>query len=416
MRRTLATILIASVALVTVGRAQADLTAVVYASGFTAPVAILQDPTDPLVQFVVEQGGRVRAVRGGTVQPTDFLSLAGSIATGGERGLLGMALAPDYAASGRFYVNFTNAAGHTVIARYRRSSNPLIAESGSRFDLRWNGAGNPAYIAQPYANHNGGHLAFGPDGFLYIGMGDGGSGDDPGHAAQSPSQLLGKMLRVDVNVSDADPIGYRIPPTNPFVSGAPVSARGEIWAFGLRNPWRFSFDSPALGGTGALIIGDVGQNNWEEIDYEPAGRAGRNYGWRNREGARNYITSLPPAYTPLIDPIHEYNHTAGQSVTGGYVYRGALLPSRYRGRYFFADFIRGRVWSFAVGLASNGEGQALDLQEHTSALSTLQPLGTISAFGVDAAGELFVVCYTRGAIVKMVSGLPSPPRNLRIIR
>ncbi|MGE3510226.1 MAG: sorbosone dehydrogenase family protein [Vicinamibacterales bacterium] len=416
MRRAILASVIGGLALTTGAGAQADLSAVTYASGFAAPVAIVQDPTDPAVQFVVEQGGRIRALRAGSVQSADFLNLVGSVATGGERGLLGMAFAPDSATSRRFYVNFTNPSGHTVVARFRRSANPLIADPASRFDLRWNGAGNPAVIEQPFANHNGGHLAFGPDGYLYIGMGDGGSGDDPGHLAQSPSQLLGKMLRVDVNVADSDPLGYRVPPTNPFVSGAPILARGEIWAFGLRNPWRFSFDDPTRGGTGAMFIGDVGQNNWEEIDYQPAGRGGRNYGWRNREGAHDYVTSQPPAFTPLVDPIHEYSHSAGQSVTGGYVYRGSQLPGRYRGRYFFADFVRGRIWSFATAPASNGEVTAQGLEEHTAALSPQQALGTISSFGVDAAGELFLVCYTRGLVAKVVSALPSPPRNLRIIR
>jgi glucose/arabinose dehydrogenase len=397
-------------------QAQGDVAGRVHATGFTLPVAMVQDPTDPSVQFVVEQGGRIRVIRGGVVQPTDFLNLAGTVAAGGERGLLGMAVAPDPAVGGRLFVNFTNTAGHTVIARYRRSANPLVADPASRFDLRWNGATGPAFISQPYANHNGGDLAFGPDGFLYIGLGDGGSGDDPGHLAQAADQLLGKMLRVDVNVADDDPVGYRIPAGNPFVSGGPVTARPEIWAFGLRNPWRYSFDDPIRGGTGGMFIGDVGQSGWEEIDYEPPGRGGRNYGWRNREGAHAHIASPPPAYTPLVDPIHEYGRDVGQSITGGYVYRGTRLPSRFRGRYFFADFVRGRVWSFAVAPAGNGEVRALDLQEHTAALSIGQPLGTVSAFAVDAAGELFVVCYTRGTILRIVSTQPGTPRGLRVVR
>lgn len=404
--------------LVLVGQSGPDISAVVHASGFTSPVAVVQDPTDRTVQFVVEQAGRVRAVRGGTIQSPDFLSLVGSIGIGGERGLLGMAFAPDYATSGRFYLNFTNAQGHTVVARFRRSSNPLVADVASRFDLRWNGAGNPAYITRPdgFGNHNGGHLAFGPDGYLYIGPGDGGSANDPSNRSQTPGDLLGKMLRVDVSVDDSDPIGYRVPPTNPFVSGGPVAARHEIWSFGLRNPWRYAFDDPARGGTGALLIGDVGQGRLEEVDYEPAGRGGRNYGWRYKEGTLDNVTSLPPAYTPLVNPIHEYGRTSGQSVTGGYVYRGALLPAAYRGRYFFADFVSGRVWSFAITTTGTGEGQALDLQEHTSALSQAQPLGTISSFGVDADGELLIVSYSRGVILKVVGTVPRAPQNLRIVR
>lgn len=402
--------------LVLVGQTPADLNTAVLASGFTSPIAVVQDTTNRSVQFVVEQGGRIRVVRDGTVLGTDFLNLSGSIAAGGERGLLGMALAPNYASSGRFYMNFTNTSGHTIVARFRRSPDPLVADPDSRFDLRWNGAGSPPQIDQPYSNHNGGHLAFGPDGYLYVGLGDGGSGNDPENRAQTPGTLLGKMLRVDVNVQDGHPVGYTVPASNPFLSGGPAGTRPEIWAFGLRNPWRYSFDDPALGGTGALFVGDVGQGGWEEIDYEPAGAGGRNYGWRNREGAHDNVTSVAPAYTPLIDPIHEYARSVGQSVTGGYVYRGSRLPSRFRGRYFFADFVRGRVWSFTV-VEGGGDAQAQNLQEHTATLGAAQPLGTISSFGLDADGELLIVAYGRGAVLRVVSvAAPRPPENVRIVR
>src|SRR5262245_4536911 len=259
---------------------RAQLRARTYATGFTSPVAFVQDPGDAAAQFVVQQGGRIRVVRDGTVLPGDFLNLASTIVSGGEQGLLGLAFPPDGASSGRVFVNFTDRAGNTVVARFRRSSDPFVGDAPSRFDLRWSGALGPAFVEQPFSNHNGGHLLFGPDGFLYIGLGDGGSGNDPAHRAQTPSELLGKMLRIDVGVTDSDPIGYRIPPGNPFASGG---ARPEIWSFGLRNPWRYTFDDPSRGGTGAMLIGDVGQDRWEEIDYEPAGRGGRNYGWRNRE-------------------------------------------------------------------------------------------------------------------------------------
>ena len=276
-----------------------------YAMGFAAPVAFVQDPTDPAVQFVVEQGGHIRVVRNGVVLPTDFLDLSSVISTGGERGLLGLAFAPDYRDSGRFFVNLTDAAGNTVVARFHRSTNPLVADAASRFDLHWGGPSGPSFITQPYANHNGGNLVFGPDGFLYIGMGDGGSANDPQNRAQDPTELLGKMLRIDVGVPDSDPTGYRVPGSNPFLSAGPAGTLPEIWSFGLRNPWRYSFDDPARGGTGALIIGDVGQDMWEEVDYEPAGRGGHNYGWRYREGAHDNVTTLPPAFLPLTDPIHE---------------------------------------------------------------------------------------------------------------
>src|SRR6185503_13809673 len=260
----------------------------------------------------------------------------------GEQGLLGLAFPPDAAISQRFFVNFTNRGGDTVVARFRRSSNPLVADAESRFDLRWGGA-SQTVIEQPFANHNGGHLAFGPDGYLYIGLGDGGSGNDPDHRSQNPRELLGKMLRIDVNVPDTDGAGYRVPPDNPFLSSGPSGTRPEIWSFGLRNPWRYSFDDPARGGTGALVIGDVGQNRWEEIDYEPARRGGRNYGWRNREGTSEHVTTLPPAFEPLTNPIYEYGHSVGSAVIGGYVYRGTRLGAAFRGRYFFADFGSGGV-------------------------------------------------------------------------
>lgn len=395
-----------------VADAAAQLRTRVHASGFTQPLAFVQDPTDPAVQFVLEQAGRIRVVRNGTVQAADFLDLTASVRSGGEQGLLGLAFPPDAGLTGRFYVNFTRTDGHTVIARFRRSPDPLVADPASRFDLRWNGAGGEPLIAQPFSNHNGGHLAFGPDGFLYIGLGDGGSGNDPNHFAQDPSVLLGKMLRVDVGVPDSHPIGYLVPGDNPFVASP---ARSEIWSFGWRNPWRYTFDDPSRGGTGAMITGDVGQNRWEEIDYEPLGRGGRNYGWRNREGAHDNVTSRPPAFTPLVDPIHEYDHSTGSSITGGYVYRGTALAADLRGRYFFADFIRSRVWSIAVTVDIDGQARASDLREHTEDLGGVAQLANVASFGVDADGELYIVSYGRGVILKIV-GPPPTPGSLRIIR
>jgi glucose/arabinose dehydrogenase len=376
--------------------AQGRLRSQVYASGFTAPIAFVQDPLDRGVQFVVEQAGRIRVVRNGTVQPTDFLDLRTTVLSGGERGLLGLAFAPT-ASSGRFFVNFTNRSGDTVVARFRRSADPLVADPASRFDLRFGGA-------------------VGPDGYLYIGLGDGGSGDDPEHRAQNPQELLGKMLRVDVNVDETHPVGYQVPGTNPFVIGGAVAARPEIWAFGLRNPWRYSFDDPARGGTGALVIGDVGQSAFEEIDYEPPNRGGRNYGWRNREGAHDNVTSRPPAFLPLVDPVHEYGRASGQSITGGYVYRGSALGAAYTGRYFFADYVQGRVWSIALTLDGQGEARASGLMEHTAELGGQSQLGNISSFGVDADGELYLVSLTRGTVLSVAGLAPPTPTDLRVIR
>jgi glucose/arabinose dehydrogenase len=198
----------------------------------------------------------------------------------------------------------------------------------------------------------------------------------------------------------------------------PIGARPEIWAFGLRNPWRYNFDDPARGGTGALIIGDVGQNHYEEIDYEPANRGGRNYGWRNREGLHDNVTSRPPAYLPLIDPIHEYDHTVGQSITGGFVYRGSALPAEYRGRYFFADFVTGRVFSIGLAVDANGEARNTGVIEHTAELSAAAPFGSVSSFGIDTAGELYIVSYSLGRVFKIIGPAiaPAVPTALRIIR
>jgi glucose/arabinose dehydrogenase len=405
-------------ACVAVAELDAQLRLRTLATGFSSPIAAVQDPTDRNVQLIVQQDGHVRVLRGASVLSADFLDVSSSIVAGGEQGLLGLAFPPDASTSGRFFVNFTNRSGDTVVARFRRSSSPLVADVASRFDLRWGGAAGPAFIAQPYANHNGGNLAFGSDGYLYVGLGDGGSGNDPEHRAQNPREYLGKMLRIDVNVADGDASGYQVPADNPFLRSGPPSTLPEIWAFGLRNPFRYSFDDTARGGTGALVIGDVGQDRWEEVDYEPRGRGGRNYGWRNREGAHDNVTSLPVAFQPLTDPIHEYDHSVGQCVIGGYVYRGTALPAAYRGRYFFADYVQGKVFSLALTIDANGEARASGVLEHTAEVGGFSQLGNISSFGVDADGELLLVSYSLGRVLKVIgpSAAPSAPTGLRIIR
>jgi len=371
-----------------------------YASGFRTPVAFVQDPTDSRTQFVVEQAGRIRTVVAGEVQGDDFLDLRNRVLSGGEQGLLGLAFPRDAGTSGRFYIHYTNVQGNVVVARLKRSSNPRRADPSTYFELRW--STGERIVRHPFSNHNGGCLAFGPDGFLYIGLGDGGSGDDPDHRAQSSGELLGKILRIDVSVPDTDPAGFRVPSSNPFASRS--GYRPEIWDVGLRNPWRFSFDDPARGGTGALVIGDVGQNHWEEIDYEPAGRGGRNYGWRNREGANDYITSRPPLFLPLVDPVLEYDHDTGQSVTGGYIYRGSGSPA-LTGRYFFADFVFGRLWSAAVSVnPATREAAFSDLVEYASAPRDDEGLVNVSSFGVDADGEIYVVDYSHGRILRVEQG------------
>src|SRR5436190_9843384 len=377
----------------------ASLRFVTYASGFTAPVAFVQDPADVRVQFVVEQSGRIRTIVSGVVQPTPFLDIRSAVLSGGEQGLLGLAFPPDAAASARFYVNYTDVNGDTVVARYTRTADARVADASSGFPLLW--STGERVIRQPFANHNGGCMAFGPDGFLYIGMGDGGSGNDPANNAQTPGTLLGKMLRIDVAVPDGNPAGFTVPASNPFVG---VSGyRPEIWAIGLRNPWRWAFDDFGPGATGALLIGDVGQGQWEEIDYQPVGHGGRNYGWVVREGAHPTpgIGGIAPAFLPMVDPAYEYDHAVGQSIIGGYIYRGSILRE-VAGRYFFADFSLGKVFSAAVSVdAVTHEGSLTDVADHTSALVSNVGGASVSAFGRDATGELFLVDYAHGRILRL---------------
>ena len=379
--------------------ATAQLRTQVVATGFSNPVAFVMDPLDPSTFYVVEQRGTIRTLRHNTLSPAFFLDVRSVIAAGGERGLLGLVFAPDHSTSRRFYVKFTNPDGNTVVARFTRTAEGAV-DPNSRFDLLWpNGR---RYVDQPFSNHNGGHLAFGPDGYLYIGMGDGGSGGDPLNHAQNPSSLLGKMLRIDVNVPDADPRGYRIPEDNPFVDRQPIDALPEIWAFGLRNPWRYSFDDWTHGGTGALVIADVGQVAREEVNWEPRGMGGRNYGWRLREGRAGYDARTAAAYQPLTEPIHDYPRSDGMSITGGFVYRGAALDPMFNGRYFFADYVAGRVYSIGLALDEHQEARAVDLLELTQMLGGTSELGLISSFGVDADAELYIVSYSRGRILKIV--------------
>jgi glucose/arabinose dehydrogenase len=395
--------------------ALAQLRAEVVASGLTNPLGFIPDPALGGVFYIVEQRGLVRVVQNGQLLPTPFIDLRGVVVSGGERGLLGMAFDPN-AASGRVFFNFTNSSGHTVVARFQRfASNPFVAEPSTRFDLLW--STGERLIRQPFANHNGGHLAFGPDGFLYVALGDGGDGNDPQNNAQNPATLLGKILRIDVNVADSDANGFRVPADNPFLDGHPITALPEIWSFGWRNPWRFSFDDLGVGATGAFIAGDVGQNAREEVDYEPRGAGGRNYGWRILEG-RLPTPGVPPtspAYGPLTDPIYDYTHNDGRAVTGGFVYRGTQLPAAYRGRYFFADFVRSRVWS--MGLAVNpvsGEAAAIDVIEHTAELGGSAALGGVASFGRDLQGELYLATFA-GRVLRIASNIdvPNPPRDVR---
>ncbi len=399
MRPVLSVLLLCVFLSAPIADAAAQLRTAVVATGLTNPVAFVADPGDASTFFIVEQRGTIRTLSNGVVSSALFLDIRGQLSAGGERGLLGMAFPPDAMQSRRFYINFTNPDGHTVVARYARDAQGRVIP-GSRFDLAW--PDGRAFIEQPFSNHNGGHLAFGPDGYLYVGLGDGGSGGDPQNHAQNPNSLLGKMLRLDVGVDDADRRGYRVPQDNPFVDRDPIPALPEIWAFGLRNPWRYSFDDWTRGGTGALVIADVGQSAREEVNWEPRGAGGRNYGWRVREGRASFDARLPAAFQPLTDPIHEYPRSDGQSITGGLVYRGAALDGMFNGRYFFADYVAGRVYSIGVNLDERQEARAVDLLVLTDLLGGTAELGLISSFGVDAAGEMYIVSYSRGRILKIV--------------
>jgi glucose/arabinose dehydrogenase len=399
------------------GSAFAQLQSQVFVTGLDSPIGFVQDPTQPNVQFVIEQAGRIRVIQNGALLQQPFLDITGLVVSGGEQGLLGLAFAPDYLTSRRFFVNFTDMNGNTVVARFTRSvSNALVADPSSQFDLGWPGC--QRFIAQPFSNHNGGNLQFGDDGFLYIGLGDGGSGGDPFNNAQSRTSLLGKMLRIDVNVPDSDPRGFAVPADNPRPFGLEVVTQALcttaipyqqtgmselMWDIGLRNPWRYAFDLLSHGGSGGLVIADVGQDAWEEVDYEPFASGNRNYGWRNREGANDYNQSVAPLLLPLHDPIYQYAHTVGVSVIGGYVYRGTTLGAPYFGRYFFAD-LNGRVWSMRLDKnPSTGEATAADVFEHTTELGGTAKLGNITTFGIDANCELYVVSYNPGTIYRISS-------------
>jgi glucose/arabinose dehydrogenase len=342
--------------------------------------------------FIVRQQGTIEIYDGAGILPAPFLDISTLVPQvfPSERGLLGLAFHPDYEANGFFYVNYTNTSGNTVIARYKVSSNPNLANPSSAVTL--------LSINQPYPNHNGGQLQFGPDGYLYIGMGDGGSGNDPNCHAQKDDTLLGKMLRLDVNQSMLQPPYHGIPPTNPFAgAGHPLD---KVWARGLRNPWRFSFDRV----TGDLFIGDVGEIAMEEVDFQPAGSpGGRNYGWKMMEGPICGVggTSGCPAGTvacnhpSLVRPILSFDHTVGCSITGGYRYRGSLYPQLY-GTYVYGDFCTGRM--FGAWQDAAGNWMSTEFPD-TSLL--------ISSFGEDEAGNIYVVAYN-GAIYRVTSTTDYP--------
>jgi glucose/arabinose dehydrogenase len=330
-------------------------------SGLQRPVDLQVDGSGRL--FVIEKVGRIRIIDNGQLLESPFLDISGQVGSNGnEQGLLGLAFHPQYSQNGRFFVNYTDNNGDTVLARFQVSGDPNRADPNSEVKLLG--------VDQPFPNHNGGGLVFGPDGYLYAGLGDGGAAGDPFGNAQKTDALLGKILRLDVD--SAEP--YAVPADNPFGN--------EIWTYGLRNPWRISFDRS----TGDLYIGDVGQGEWEEIDFLAAGSpGGANFGWNHREGAHDYEGGGPEG---MIDPIAEYSHPEGGcSVTGGYVYRGSM--PEWNGIYFYADYCTGLIW----GIIQTDNGW------QTQLLFDMQV--TITSFGQDDSGEIYLVS-DNGGIYRLV--------------
>lgn len=326
------------------------------AEGFDSPTHLASPPGDARL-FVTEQPGLIRIIRDGTVLPRPFLDIRDRVGSGGERGLLSVAFDPDFARNGRFYVNYTDLRGDTRVSRFLADPRSDTAFAGSERIL--------LAVNQPFPNHNGGHVVFGPDGALYVAMGDGGAAGDPGNRAQDRGELLGKLLRLRV--------------------GHDGTVSTEVWALGLRNPWRIAFDPPS----GNLYIADVGQGAWEEVNVVPARASGVNYGWRRREGRHCFLNPVCSS-RDLTDPVFEYGHADGCSITGGLVYRGRALPQLV-GHYLFSDWCVGWIRSFRYE-----GGSVRDYTEWDSGTA-----GSVTSFGVDRDGEVYVVT-TGGAVLKLV--------------
>jgi glucose/arabinose dehydrogenase len=374
------------------------------AQGLSSPLFVTSPPGDTARVFIVERRGadnrgRVKILKNGTILPRAFLTTP-VLSTGSEQGLLGLAFAPDYATSGRLYINYTRSDGTTIIERRLVSADPDTANAAGTTILS---------IPQPAANHNGGWLGFGPDGYLYVAMGDGGGAGDPGDRAQNLNSLLGKMLRLDVSGAL-----YTSPPSNPF--SGPTTGLDEIWAYGLRNPWRPSFDRF----TGDLVIADVGQGAIEEINFAPStSTGGENYGWRCYEGSNFYTesTTIPcgsclAAGCPKVFPAHQYDHSGGRcSVTGGYVYRGCAIPD-LQGQYFFADYCAGRIYSgrFSGGLLTGIADRTAEVAPGGGLA-----IGLITSFGEDARGEIYI-CDQDGEVYKIVPETPVAEADMPVLR
>lgn len=346
-------------------------------NGLSQPVGLESAPNDTSRLFIVEKTGRIRVFQGGTLNPRPFLDISSRVSNGSEQGLLGLAFHPQFATNRRFYVDYTDRAGNTHVVEFLASVALDSATTTEREIL---------FVSQPAANHNGGQLAFGPDGYLYIALGDGGGGGDTYHNGQNLGSLLAKILRVNVDVGSP----YSVPSDNPFASQ--TGAKGETWDYGLRNPWRFSFDRL----TGDLYIGDVGQDSYEEVDYELHHIGGKNYGWNIMEGFHCF-NSATCAKTGLTLPVAEYTHQDGCSITGGYVYRGTEIPE-LNGVYFYGDYCTGIVRSFHID-----QGSAVNAQDWSSILLTQAGgrMQGLSSFGQDARGELYLVLLS-GEVYQIV--------------
>jgi glucose/arabinose dehydrogenase len=368
----------------------------IISTGLVFPTFITHAPGDDTRLFVLEKAGRIRIVNlaTNTLLATSFLDIdplvTGGASVSDEQGLLGLAFDPDYATNGQFYVYYTGS-GTNNVARYTVSANPNVANTTGVIMMTW---------TDPFTNHNGGWMDFGPDGNLYISTGDGGSANDPGNRAQNLTDRNGKIHRIKPTVGGASPY-YTVPASNPFVGGA-STADDTVWAYGLRNAWRCSFDRE----TGDLWIADVGQNAVEEINFQAAGTgAGRNYGWRCTEGTSNTgLTGCTFGSPTLTAPIHTYTHvagtTGGYSLTGGYVYRGCRIPD-LQGTYFFADYVNANIWTFRYNAATNTKSE---FQNRNSTLGTSAEGGVVNqyaTFGEDANGELYIADHG-GQIYKII--------------
>jgi len=342
-----------------------DIVLTEIADNLERPVQLVGVPGDDRL-FIVEQRGHIRVLLDGSLQPTPYLDLSGELSGGNEQGLLGLAFHPDFATNGYAYVNYTNGAGDTEVVRFTEATDGSVLDPATRKDI--------LFVEQPFGNHNAGQLLFGPDGFLFVPLGDGGSGGDPQGNGQNPETLLGSILRIDVDGGDP----YTIPPGNPFATGG---GRPEIWAYGVRNPWRNDIDVEG----GHLYVADVGQNEWEEVSVARLDEAGVNYGWNTVEGPECYRASSCDR-SGLRDPVISYTHGDGCSITGGHVYRGSRIAG-LAGTYFYSDYCAGWLRSFRWDPVQE---TVTDQREWT-----IPDLGSVYSFGRDADGELYILAGSR---------------------